>query len=115
MQVSHATADGDDHVLRRLRDVDPVAVPAVEHQPRVVAVREGADQQVLWEAASLPVSSFPEGYDAGLVLSRRHGDRVHVAQSPQDVIVTVCGGMGNLHALSMPSWGDTKSVTAAVR
>jgi len=72
-------------------------------------------QQVLWEAASLPVSSFPDGYDTGLVLSRRHGDRVHVAQSPQDVIVTVCGGMGNLHALSMPSWGDTKSVTAAIQ
>ncbi|HUA31463.1 MAG TPA: hypothetical protein VMC03_21455 [Streptosporangiaceae bacterium] len=55
------------------------------------------------------------GYDAGLVLTRRHGDRVHIAQSPQDVIVTVCGGMGNLHALSMPSWGDTKSVTAGIR
>jgi hypothetical protein len=72
-------------------------------------------QEVLWEAASLPVASFPAGYDAGLVLSRRHGDRVHIAQSPQDVIVTVCGGMGNLHALSMPSWGDTKSVTAGIR
>ena len=72
-------------------------------------------QQVLWETASLPVSSFPDGYDAGLALSRRHGDRVHVAQSPRDVIVAVCGGMGNLHALSMPGWGDTKSVTAAVQ
>jgi hypothetical protein len=72
-------------------------------------------QQVLWETASLTVSSFPAGYDAGLALSRRHGDRVHVAQSPQDVIVAVCGGMGNLHALSMPSWGDTKSVTAAIQ
>jgi hypothetical protein len=72
-------------------------------------------QEALWAAASLPVASFPAGYDAGLVLSRRHGDRVHIAQSPQDVIVTVCGGMGNLHALSMPSWGDTKSVTAGIR
>jgi hypothetical protein len=72
-------------------------------------------QQVIWEQASLPVSSFPTGYDAGLVFSRRHGDRVHIAQSPQDVLVTVCGGMGNLHALSMPSWGDTKSVTVGIQ
>ena len=72
-------------------------------------------QQVLWESASLPVRSFPDGYDAGLVMSRRHGDRVHVAQSPADILVTVCGGMGNLHALSMPSWGDTRSVTVPVR
>jgi len=72
-------------------------------------------QQVLWETASLPVASFPAGYDEHLILSRRHGSRVHIAQSPQDVLVTVCGGMGNLHALSMPSWGDTKSVTVGVR
>jgi hypothetical protein len=72
-------------------------------------------QQVLWETASLPVSSFPGGYDEALMFSRRHGDRVHIAQSPDDVLVTVCGGMGSLHALSMPSWGDTKSVTAGVR
>jgi hypothetical protein len=72
-------------------------------------------QQILWESASLPVSSFPDGYDVALTLSRRHGDRVHIAQSPADVLVTVCGGMGNLHALSMPSWGDTKSVTVGVQ
>ena len=71
-------------------------------------------QQVVWEQASLPVSSFPAGYDEALMFSRRHGDRVHVAQSPQDVLFTVCGGMGNLHALSMPSWGDTRSVTAGI-
>jgi hypothetical protein len=69
-------------------------------------------QQVLWEAASLPVSSFPAGYDEGLTGDRRIGDRMYIAQSPDDILVTVCGGMGNLHALSMPSWGDTKSVTA---
>ena len=71
-------------------------------------------QQVLWETASLPVRSFPAGYDEHLVFSRRIGDRVHIAQSPQDVLVTVCGGMGNLHALSMPSWGDTRSVTVGI-
>jgi hypothetical protein len=71
-------------------------------------------QQVLWETASLPVRSFPAGYDEHLMFSRRIGDRVHIAQSPQDVLVTVCGGMGSLHALSMPSWGDTRSVTVGI-
>jgi hypothetical protein len=68
-------------------------------------------QQRLWEYASVPIDTFPAGYDEALVLARRHGDRVHVAQSPEDVLVAVCGGMGNLHALTMPSWGDTVSVT----
>ena len=38
---------------------------------------------------------------------------VPLVQTPDDLIVLVCGGLGNLHALAMHSFGPTRSVTRA--
>jgi hypothetical protein len=73
-------------------------------------------QQILWDESSLPIESFPDGYEPALLaMDRCHDGRVHVAQSPEDIIVMVCGGLGNLHATTMHSWGDTRTVTRPIR
>ncbi|HVV30742.1 MAG TPA: hypothetical protein VHC41_07660 [Mycobacteriales bacterium] len=91
---------------------NPVWAPMIAREvPDVADV-----QEILWQHASIHVDDFPAGYAGPLRdMSRTHGDRVHVAQSPDDVLVAVCGGMGNLHALVLPSWGDTRATTCAVR
>jgi hypothetical protein len=72
-------------------------------------------QQILWERASLPLDAFPDGYQGPMAqMSRHHAGLVHLAQSPADVLVMVAGGLGNLHAMTMHSWGDSRSVTRAV-
>ena len=36
---------------------------------------------------------------------------VPLVESPDHLIVLVCGGLGNLHALAMHSFGPTRAVT----
>ena len=36
---------------------------------------------------------------------------VALVESPDHLIVLVCGGLGNLHALAMHSFGPTRAVT----
>ena len=36
---------------------------------------------------------------------------VHLVESPDHMIVMVCGGLGNLHALALHSFGPTRAVT----
>jgi hypothetical protein len=36
---------------------------------------------------------------------------VHLVESPEHMIVMVCGGLGNLHALALHSFGPTRAVT----
>jgi hypothetical protein len=36
---------------------------------------------------------------------------VHLVERPEDVLVMVCGGLGNLHAYALHSFGPTKAVT----
>ena len=37
--------------------------------------------------------------------------RVPLVASPDQILVMVCGGMGNLHALALHTFGPTKSQT----
>jgi hypothetical protein len=69
----------------------------------------------LWSHAALPLSSWPPLYHEHLERHDRideHG-MVHLVERPEDVIVIVCGGLGNLHALALHSFGPTKAVTRA--
>jgi hypothetical protein len=70
-------------------------------------------QQRLHEHAKLPVTWWPEPH-------RRKADEngrvdaegfVHLVESPEHLLVIVNGGLGNLHALALHSFGPTRAVT----
>jgi len=73
-------------------------------------------QRLLWEHASVPLSEWPEQHqrqfeDIGWVDER---GRVRLTRRWQDVIVTVAGGLGGLHAAALHSWGTTITQTRPV-
>jgi hypothetical protein len=70
-------------------------------------------QVALWRHAALPVSWWPQPYHAYLEDRDRIGrdGMVHLVEQPEDVLVMVCGGLGNLHAYALHSFGPTKAVT----
>jgi hypothetical protein len=70
-------------------------------------------QERLWAHASLPVDRWPEPHRKKAVEAGRvdeHG-LVHLVASPEHMLVMVCGGLGNLHALALHSFGPTRAVT----
>ncbi|MCZ7525416.1 MAG: hypothetical protein M5U14_02920 [Acidimicrobiia bacterium] len=74
-------------------------------------------QERLWAHAALPVDAWPASHrrvleDRGRV--DQHG-AVHLVERPDDLLVMVCGGLGNLHALALHSFGPTRAVTRATR
>jgi hypothetical protein len=70
-----------------------------------------AVQAKLQELAALPISWWPAPHRKRL--ERRVDGRgmVPLVARPDQMIVMVCGGLGNLHALALHSFGPTKSVT----
>jgi len=38
---------------------------------------------------------------------------VHLVEGPDHMLVFVCGGLANLHALALHSFGPTRAVTRA--
>jgi hypothetical protein len=73
-----------------------------------------ADVQLrLWEHAAVPVDRWPAAHRAvAEAKGRVDGDGiVHLVERPEDLLVTVCGGLGNLHALALHSFGPTRAVT----
>ncbi|MEY2460105.1 MAG: hypothetical protein QOG30_1935 [Acidimicrobiaceae bacterium] len=69
----------------------------------------------LWRHAALPVSSWPAPHQQALHDNGRvdgHG-LVSVVDAPEQLVVMVCGGLGNLHALALHSFGPTRAVTRA--
>lgn len=70
-------------------------------------------QQALWQHAALPVDWWPAPHRAAHEENGRvdeHG-MVHLVESPAHMLVIVNGGLGNLHALAMHSFGPTRAVT----
>jgi len=70
-------------------------------------------QQRLWEHAALPVDRWPEAHRRALVGNDRVDDAglVHLVESPAHLLLLVCGGLGNLHAFALHSFGPTRAVT----
>ena len=68
-------------------------------------------QQLLWEYSSVPVDWFPAPHRAGIEELGRVDDSglVHLSQFPEEVLFLTAGGMGNLHAAVLHSWGATRS------
>jgi len=73
-------------------------------------------QACLLEHAWQPVDHWPT--EARSLLETRDrvgtGGRVHMHERPEQFIVVVCGGMGNLHAIALPTWGESTMQSAAI-
>jgi hypothetical protein len=77
----------------------------------------GALQSFLHGHAWHPIEMWPEANQEILrKLGRVDADgRVHLAKEPSQFIPIVCGGRGGLHAIALPSWGETWVQSVAVR
>jgi hypothetical protein len=74
-------------------------------------------QAFLQENAWQPVELWPRGNQEIL---RKKGrvdgrGRVHLAARPDQLVPIVCGGLGSLHAVVLPSFGESQMQSAAVR
>ena len=66
-------------------------------------------QQFLWEHCWRPIDSWP-GPNQEILRSKDRVDaqgRVWMCERPDQLVVIVCGGLGNLHAICLPSWADS--------
>jgi hypothetical protein len=70
-------------------------------------------QQMLYDYAKLPVTWWPEPHQRRADENGRVDDAgfVHLVESPVHLLVLVNGGLGNLHALALHSFGPTRAVT----
>jgi hypothetical protein len=100
---------GDHHGAEILVAIAPPWADLVAHSFATM----DAVQEALWTAAALPLSEFPEPHRRAHEAHGRVADdgRVHVVESPEHLLVMVCGGLGNLHALACHSFGPTRAVT----
>lgn len=73
-------------------------------------------QQIIWDHAARHIDEWAPQYRPSIEAAGRirADGRVHLVQSPDDMFVIVCGGLGNLHAVALPSWGDTVTQTKAI-
>jgi hypothetical protein len=74
-----------------------------------------AVQERLWAHAALPVTWWPHKHQQAMHDEGRVDARgtVRLVEDPEHMIVMVCGGLGNLHALALHSFGPTRAVTRA--
>jgi hypothetical protein len=72
-------------------------------------------QELLWRHAALPVTGWPASHQTRAADNGRIDDAglVHLVESPDHLLLLVCGGLGNLHALACHSFGPTRAVTRA--
>jgi hypothetical protein len=73
-------------------------------------------QAVVFEHSAVPINWFPADYrkpleDFGRVKS---DGRIHVVNSPEDVILFVAGGMGSLHATALHGFGHSFASTVSI-
>ncbi|HUP72800.1 MAG TPA: hypothetical protein VM282_07105 [Acidimicrobiales bacterium] len=64
-----------------------------------------------------PIETWPAAVQATLEEKGRvgPGGRVVMHDSPDQFVIVVCGGLGNLQATALPTWGDTTMQSARVR
>jgi hypothetical protein len=76
--------------------------------PDITDVQEG-----LYEHAKLPVAWWPAIHQRRAEENGRvdADGFVHLVESPEHMLVLVNGGLGNLHALALHSFGPTRAVT----
>lgn len=77
----------------------------------------GDAEAFLHEHAWQPIDLWPEPNRRILEDQGRVDDqgRVHKAAAPEQYALVVCGGRGSLHAIALPSWGESRMQSVAVR
>ena len=74
-------------------------------------------EDVIWDAAALPITSWPSEYhqplgDAGRIAQ---DGRVHLMKErDRRLLLVVCGGLGGLHGLGIHGFGTSTSITRPV-
>jgi hypothetical protein len=70
----------------------------------------------LHEHAWQPIALWPQAQQVLLDGKGRvdRAGRVWFDERPDQIVVVVCGGLGNLHAVALPSWGDSEITSQAV-
>lgn len=73
-------------------------------------------QERLFHFAALPIDWWPSRHRAKLEADGRIGPdgTVALVESPDHLLVMVNGGLGNLHALALHSFGPTRAVTKEI-
>ncbi|HEX5615682.1 MAG TPA: hypothetical protein VFZ83_11070 [Acidimicrobiia bacterium] len=76
----------------------------------------GQLQAALHDHAKLPLTWWPPPHREKAERDGRVDDEgfVHLVESPDHLLVMVCGGLGSLHALALHSFGPTRAVTRAL-
>jgi hypothetical protein len=67
------------------------------------------------EHAWQPLSLWPEAVRAEWECRADDQGRVHMNGRPEQFIFVVCGGQVALHAVCLPSWGESEMQSVAVR
>ena len=67
-------------------------------------------QQFLRDNAWQPIDLWPEPNAKMLATSGRVDaeGRVHLVERPDQIVPIVCGGLGSLHAIALPSFGESR-------
>jgi hypothetical protein len=70
----------------------------------------------LHEHAWQPIDLWPQAVQTLLEAKGRVDrlGRVWLDERPDQIVVVVCGGLGNLHAVALPSWGDSEIASQVV-
>ncbi len=74
-----------------------------------------AMQEFLWQHAWQPIELWPE-LNREILRSKDRVDgagRVSLARRPDQFVPIVCGGLGSLHAIALPSFGESQMQSAA--
>jgi hypothetical protein len=74
-------------------------------------------QSFVHQHAWQPLELWPEPNRAILRDKGRVGDadRVYLTARPEQIVPVVCGGLGSLHAIALPSFGESQMQSVAAR
>jgi hypothetical protein len=73
-------------------------------------------QEFLRENAWQPIDLWPEPNAKSLRAKKRVDakGRVHLVERADQIVPIVCGGLGSLHAVALPSFGESQMQSKAV-
>jgi hypothetical protein len=75
-----------------------------------------AVQQFMWDHAWQPIELWPDT-NAAILRDKGRVDgegRVHLVASPEQIVPIVCGGLGSLHTVVLPSFGESQMMSKTV-
>jgi hypothetical protein len=72
--------------------------------------------ELLWTFARRPLTDFPEPCRPGLERRGRidKDGNAYLVETPEEIHVFVCGGLGSLHAMMLPGFSNSQAVTRAL-